>query len=481
MGYVGALMANGDFGDVDARLTDAERWLEPRDGTNGPTDEPVVRDELQFRRMPTAVAMYRAAEAQMHGDRKRTETFARRALELAGDDDPLGRGAAAGFLALSHWGSGELAAAHDEWADAQASLERAGHTVDAISCYRPLAEIRAAQGRLDEAMRTYEDGLRVAAPVGGTILRGAADLHVGMSELCLEWNKIDEANDHLRASDELGEGAGLPQNPYRWRVAMAQLRLATGDPDEALALLDDAERVFVSEYYPLLRPIPAQRARIHATQGRLREAEGWARDRGPGLIDGQTYLTEYEHITLARLGIAQGSRTHDIRARQEALELLDRLLAAADAGGRERSVIEILVLKAVAEHQGGRGAAGLEPLGRALTLAEPEGYVADLRGRGPADGRLAGGGGQAPGRLRVRRPPATCHGAERPGNRRQRAPRRAAQRTGTRSPASARDRPRRSRHRRRASRRPEHRAQPHQAHLREARREQPTGRRPARG
>ena len=105
-------------------------------------------------------------------------------------------------------------------------------------------------------MRTYEDGLRVAAPVGGAILRGAADLHVGMSELCLEWNEIDQANDHLRASDELGEGAGLPQNPYRWRVAMAGLRLAAGDPDEALTLLDDAERVIRERVLPATAPDP---------------------------------------------------------------------------------------------------------------------------------------------------------------------------------------------------------------------------------
>ena len=92
-------------------------------------------------------------------------------------------------------------------------------------------------------------------------------MHVGMSELCLEWNDLDAAADHLRQSDELGDKAGLAQNPYRWRVAKAQLRLAEGDGDGALALLQDAERVFVSEYYPLVRPIPAQAARIHAAQG----------------------------------------------------------------------------------------------------------------------------------------------------------------------------------------------------------------------
>ena len=111
-----------------------------------------------------------------------------------------------------------------------------------------------------------------------------------MSELCLEWNDFDAAADHLRQSDDLGDLGGLAQNPYRWRVAMAQLRLTEGDADGALALLEDAERVFVSEYYPVIRPVPAQAARIQAAQGRLREAGAWVRDRGLSVDDDLSYV-----------------------------------------------------------------------------------------------------------------------------------------------------------------------------------------------
>ena len=306
-----------------------------------------------------------------------------RAFDLAGEDDPLGRGAAAGFLALAHWGGGDLEAAHGFWAEAMACLQRAGHEVDAIGCNRPLAEIRFAQGRLYEAMRTYEQGLRMASNDGTTVLRGASDLHVGMSELCLEWNDLEAAADHLRLSDDLGDLGGLAQNPYRWRVAMAQLRLTDGDADGALALLEDAERVFVSEYYPVTRPLPAQAARIHAAQGRLRDAGAWVRERGLSVDDDLRYVGEYEHITHARVLLAQGTRTHDPHLIQQAVALLERLLAAAETGGRWRSVIEILVLQALAQNDRSRGAAGLDPLGHALTLAEPEGYVRTFVAEGP--------------------------------------------------------------------------------------------------
>ena len=385
VGYVGTLMAHGESADVETLLRGAERWLEPTLDTGN--EQPVgpramvVVDEAEFSRLPSAVALYRAAQAQLEGDRERTETFALRAFELAGDDDPLGRGAAAGFLALAHWGNGDLDAAHGFWSEAMASLRGAGHAVDAIGCHRPLAEIRVAQGRLHEAMRTYEQGLRMTTD-GTTVLRGAGDMHVGMSELALEWGDLDAAAGHLRQSDDLGDHASLAQNPYRERVAKAQLRVADGDADGALALLADAQRVFVSEYYPLVRPIPAQIARIHAAHGHLRDAEAWVRESGMSVDDVLNYVGEYGHITLARVLMARGIWVHDPRSIQQAVAFLERLLVAAETGGRWGSVIEILCLQALTQHERGRGTAGLEPLGRALTMAEPETFVRTFLGEG---------------------------------------------------------------------------------------------------
>ena len=59
----------------------------------------------------------------------------------------------------------------------------------------------------------------------------------------------------------------------------------------------------------------------------------------------------------------------------EATRLLERLLRAAEEGGRTGSVIEILVLQALAHQTRGDIPAALVSLERALTLAEPEGYV----------------------------------------------------------------------------------------------------------
>jgi LuxR family transcriptional regulator, maltose regulon positive regulatory protein len=62
---------------------------------------------------------------------------------------------------------------------------------------------------------------------------------------------------------------------------------------------------------------------------------------------------------------------------------LDRLLRAADEGQRAGSALEISVLQAVADQMRDNVSAAISPLERALTLAEPEGYVRIFVDQGP--------------------------------------------------------------------------------------------------
>jgi LuxR family maltose regulon positive regulatory protein len=88
----------------------------------------------------------------------------------------------------------------------------------------------------------------------------------------------------------------------------------------------------------------------------------------------------------------------------EAQRLLERLFRAAEAGGRTGSVIECLMLQALAHQAQGDLSAARAPLERALRLAKPEGYVrvfldegapmARLLREAHAFGRLPGFAGQ---------------------------------------------------------------------------------------
>jgi LuxR family maltose regulon positive regulatory protein len=114
---------------------------------------------------------------------------------------------------------------------------------------------------------------------------------------------------------------------------------------------------------------------VQITQARLGAALSWAREQRLSAEDNLSYLREFEHITLARILLAQYKNDREESSIREALGFLERLLNAAQAGGRMGSVIEILLLQALAHQAQGDISAALLPLGQALTLAEPEGYV----------------------------------------------------------------------------------------------------------
>jgi LuxR family maltose regulon positive regulatory protein len=375
--YAGALMVNGEVDGVETHLRLAERWLDAPTESAAPTGMVVV-DHEAFRGLPTAISMYRAAIALLSGDVAGTIAHARRALEVAAEDNHVGRGGPAGLLGLAYWTTGDLDEARHWYANALDSLEKAGQFPDVTGCAIAVADILLTQGRLRDAMSNFEHALGLVSPGLGTPARGAADMHVGIAQVLLERNDLDGARQHLAASADLGEHGGLPQNRYRWRVAMARLRRAEGDLDAAIELLDDAIRVYVADFSPEVRPVSALKARALVAQGRLAEALDWARDRGLSVDDELSYVREFEHITLARVLLAPHV-TADVTAEATgvdgAIGLLDRLLVEAEAGRRTGNVLEILVVQALARHARGDRPAALSALERALALAEPEGYV----------------------------------------------------------------------------------------------------------
>jgi LuxR family maltose regulon positive regulatory protein len=336
----------------------------------------VVADEEQFRSFPALLANARAYHALALGDVPGTVTYALRALDLLQEGDYYERGTTAGLLGLANWVSGNLEEAHRSFADGLANMQMGGGILEtAIGGAVILARIRTEQGRLHEAVSTYEQSLQLATEQGEPVLQGTAELYLGLSELHRERGDLETAREHLLRGETLGEQASLPFFEYLWCVARARIKEDQGDLDGALDLLHKAERLYIRSAIPDVRPIAALKTRVWVAQGRLAEALGWVRERGLSVDDALSYLREYEHVTLARVLMARYKSDREERVIHEATGLLERLLQAAEEGERMGSVIEILVLQALAHQAQANIPHTLDPLERALTLAEPEGYV----------------------------------------------------------------------------------------------------------
>jgi LuxR family maltose regulon positive regulatory protein len=256
-----------------------------------------------------------------------------------------------------------------------AGFQMAGNLLFAITVTLALADIRMAQGRLHEAASTYEQSLLLATKQGEPVLPVTANLYLGLGMIHHEQGDQEAAGQHLLKSEALGEQAALPDWPYRVCRAQARLKEIQGDLDGAVDLLNEAERLHYRSPVPDVRSIAALKTRVWVRQGRLTKALGWVRERGLSVDDVLSYLREFEHVTLARVLIAEYKSNRVERSIHEAVGLLERLLKAAEEGGRTGSVIEILALQALAYEAQGNISMALAPLEHALTLAKPEGYV----------------------------------------------------------------------------------------------------------
>ena len=323
-----------------------------------------------FRALPASIAVHRAGQARILGDTAGTMAYAQRALDLVDEDDHLGRGAAAALLGLAYWTNGISMPPTVGIPTAWPVWRRPG-TSDLVGGAITQADIRIAQGRLREAMSRYERGLQIATQQAGTVLRGAADMHeAGM--VLRERNDLAAAVQHLRTSKELGEPTGLPQNRYRWRVAMAGVG-GGRRPGRRVDLLNEAQRVYLSDFSPEC--------------GRSRLADTGVDSAGPGsvtlsagCVSGICPLTRTSPTCAVRASPSPECSWPGTRRSVQRVFFKtqrDSWSACCDGGRRE----------AERERSGDRGAAALvhqargdmraalASLQRALTLAEPEGYV----------------------------------------------------------------------------------------------------------
>ena len=372
-------MMSGDLDGLESRLDDAEAALAAGAHDDGLAAAWADTDDL--RTAPATVSVYRASLAQARGDVAGTMRHARRALDLAGPQDHFVRGAGSGFLGLAAWADGDIGEALSTFSAAVSSLHTAGNLVDELDSTVVLADMWVAAGRPSRARRLCERALQTATEGGHPYVRATADLHVALAELDLELDELTGAEAHLETARILAERTSISENRHRWFVAMSQVRVAGGNYGTSINLLDQAEALYRHGFYPDVRPIGAMRARVQIAAGDLAAAVGWADDQGVSIGDDADYLREYEHLTLARLLLAQ----HRVEQHTDhaggahlaaALGLLDRLHAAATDSGRDGSVLEIQVLQALAHHARGDLPAALAALSRALSEApEPANYV----------------------------------------------------------------------------------------------------------
>jgi len=212
---------------------------------------------------------------------------------------------------------------------------------------RRLAEVAEA------AIERAETLARVAPFMLGSI-------HAVLGDVYYEWNQVERARVALLHGIRLATLASHPASVIYGEVFLARLCQGEGDLAGAAEHLRAAGDVLAQGGPGWARGDWAgQRVSLLVAQGNLAEAEATLGATGVPLAAPVTYRTDVIHLGWLRWMIA---------GRQpQALALAGRIVRSAEAGGRNGTLIEALVLGARA----GGGAAWLD---RARQLAAPEGY-----------------------------------------------------------------------------------------------------------
>ena len=378
VGIAWAMLDAGQLDNVEGSLREVEQLLgklgDNVDDASLQRHGVTVSDKKQFRYLPATIATARAYRSQALGDIEQNIFYTRQALAHLPEDDHIEYGAASALLGLGYWARGDLSAAYQTFSEVLQKFAKTDNTLLAIGPLFVLADIKATQGYLVEAVNQYRESQKRINALPDVVIPGTANLYLGLSAVYCERGDLSLASAELDACKALGDEALLPSNFHRVYTAQALLKYAAGESNEALELLNAAERVYYQSPMPLIQSFGALRTRIWLALDNLPEAMAWVRSESLSVSDELGYLREFDHITLAKVLVARqrhGPRKHHAG---EALSLLQKLLIDAEANQRIGSKIDILITTALAYYSLGDMEEALPRLEQALDLAETQGY-----------------------------------------------------------------------------------------------------------
>jgi LuxR family maltose regulon positive regulatory protein len=316
--------------------------------------------------------------------------LAQEALAYLPTDDLAPRARANSALATAHDLEGRAEIAESLYQESLAQATAAGEYRLAAHTLMVKGLIQIHYGQLHDAAETYQTIVDMA-PAGiaradsaknvksNKVFFPAGQGYIGLGCVYLEWNDLDVAESYLQQGMDLCRQGGL-DGVFIGKVRMSRLRQARGDLTGALKEIQMSHQIPRADTFNLVtRQIQIALAEgnvIHAKRLAAPLAEMLSSDDAlrPPLV-----FREIIEAILARVYLAQGEF-------EKTLRLLDELQATTEPGIRLGRLIEVHLIRALAYHlQNGKShtSDAIESLGRALELAEPQGYVLLFLEEGP--------------------------------------------------------------------------------------------------
>lgn len=289
------------------------------------------------------------------------------ALELLSDGWRYPRGAA-----RFYWGLGMRALGKADVAQRSLSEEFESLIVK-TDAYAPRLAFGMAfnfleTGHLDEARRMAQVMLDLAVPGRLMILEGFARFFLGTVFYC--WNELEAAAEHFEQGVEMRYSTHA-QAAHNCVIGMAQVHIARGESDKAVAMLELLSQLDVDRTGVEGDDVRSLRAQLAYLRGDPEVAFRWADSYPAAVSDRLLNWFQDPHLVKASLLIARGTAA-DLEA---SLGILDALNRITEGSHCPRLQTAILATSAVALEKQGRNVAALASLEQAVDYARISGCI----------------------------------------------------------------------------------------------------------
>jgi LuxR family maltose regulon positive regulatory protein len=377
MSYAWVLMLTGQPGEAEVYIKLAQQSLETEAG------------QRSFRpaNLPGHLLILQTHLASQRGEIARTLELGEKAFRMILADTAggvSGGSSLALVLARTHLENNDRPGAEQNFQKAVELGQRAGNLYTAISGMVGLADLQMFGGDLRQSEQLLRQAIEMGTPANPTAAGGkavrplpaASEAFSHLSEILIEWNRLEEAEQQLTWGTELAPYLQNSRMLLYNALMLARLQAAQGKYAEALTSFEAADKLAEQLGQPAFKgPVAAYRTRVWLKQDRLTEAAQWA------LTVPTTRTTNPasrkfwpERTTLARVWLATGET-------ERAQQLLDELQKQAQ--GWRYGELEVQLLEALLWQKSGDRTRAIQTLSTVLVQAEPQGFTRLIIEEGP--------------------------------------------------------------------------------------------------
>ena len=367
-----ALQLTGQMETSEARLIDAENAL----------DSLKHQDDEDADTILGLIHSRRAYSAFITGEHDKTIAFARQALDQLPESSAWIRARTALLLGVSYRYRGQPRAALDVYHEILPITQRMGSNSLVVWCCLHLGELMTEMAQLHRAREIYEQALQSTERyTGRPDMPFCGYVYVGIGRILRQWDQLEDAYRFATKGVALCRDWNVAEILALSCIELAYIHWALGSDEQSRASIQEAIQI-MDGFSPWgSKYATAHQVKLDLARGDINAAERWAQANDL-VIEGEfEFHREIEYLVLVRLFIAQ-------KRFEEAHALVERVYRIAQDIGKRQTELEGLILLALVFSVQGETDQGLVHLEKALSIAEPEGYIRIFVDEGPPMARL---------------------------------------------------------------------------------------------